>query len=91
MTDKKNHGNSELYRRLLLEVRPYCLHLGAILSLSIPLSPLPTFVKGVLPNALTQSSDAILISVVGLTIVIALLSGLQRVAPSCSGLEFLTS
>src|SRR5437867_7642279 len=41
MTNKKNHSYSELYRRLLLEVKPYGLHLLGILFvtlLSIPLS-----------------------------------------------------
>ncbi len=47
MMDKKKRSNSELYRRLFLEVRPYCLHLGGLLLvtlLSTPLSlltPLP--------------------------------------------------
>jgi ATP-binding cassette subfamily B protein len=47
MTDKKKHSNSELYRRLFFEVRPYRLHLLGIFFvtlLSIPLSlltPLP--------------------------------------------------
>jgi ATP-binding cassette, subfamily B, bacterial len=101
--DKKKYSNSELYRRLLLEVRPYCLHLGGILFvtlLSIPLSlltplplkiavdsvigshPLPTFVQGVLPNALARSSDGILIFIIVSTILIAVLSGLQRLASS---------
>jgi ATP-binding cassette subfamily B protein len=47
MMDKKKRSNSELYRRLFLEVRPYCPHLGGLLLvtlLSTPLSlltPLP--------------------------------------------------
>jgi ATP-binding cassette, subfamily B, bacterial len=47
MMDKKKRSNSELYRRLFLEVRPYCLRLGGLLLvtlLSTPLSlltPLP--------------------------------------------------
>jgi ATP-binding cassette, subfamily B, bacterial len=42
--------------------------------------PLPTFLQAVLPSALTRSSNAILIFVIVLTIVIAILSGLQRLA-----------
>jgi ATP-binding cassette subfamily B protein len=103
MTDKKNHSNSELYRRLFFEVRPYRLHLLGIFFvtlLSIPLSlltplplkiavdsvigshPVPTFVQGVLPNALARSSDGILIFIIVSTILIAVLSGLQRLASS---------
>ena len=47
MTDKKNYGSLELYRRLLLEARPYWSHIGALCCvtlLSTPLSlliPLP--------------------------------------------------
>src|SRR5206468_6392894 len=47
MMNKKKTRNSELYRRLFLEVRPYCLQLGGLLLvtlLSTPLSlltPLP--------------------------------------------------
>ena len=47
MMNKKKSSNSELYRRLFLEVRPYSLHLGGLLLvtlLSTPLSllmPLP--------------------------------------------------
>jgi ATP-binding cassette, subfamily B, bacterial len=100
VTDKK-YSSFELYRRLFLEVRPYCVHLAGILLvtlLSIPLSlliplplkiavdsvvgshPLPTFLQGLLPSAWTRSSNAILIFVIALTIVIAILSGFQRLA-----------
>jgi ATP-binding cassette, subfamily B, bacterial len=103
MMNKKTHSHSELYRRLLLEVRPYGLHLLGILFvtlLSIPLSlliplplkiavdsvigahPLPPFVQEVLPNALARSSDGILIFIIVSTIVIAVLSGFQRLASS---------
>jgi ATP-binding cassette, subfamily B, bacterial len=102
MNKKKIH-NSELYRRLFLEVRPYCLYLSGILLvtlLSTPLAlltplplkiavdsvigthPLPPFLQGVLPSALTQSSNALLIFVIALTIIVAVLSGLQRLASS---------
>jgi ATP-binding cassette subfamily B protein len=103
MMNKKKTRNSELYRRLFLEVRPYGLHLLGILFvtlLSIPFSllaplplkiavdsvigshPLPTFVQEVLPNALARSSDGILIFIIASTIVIAVLSGLQRLTSS---------
>lgn len=103
MMNKKKTRNSELYRRLFLEVRPYCLHLGGLLSvtlLSMPLSllmplplkiavdsvigshSLPPFLQAALPDSLTSSSNAILIFVIVLTIGIALLSGLQRLASS---------
>jgi ATP-binding cassette, subfamily B, bacterial len=103
MTKKKKYSHSELYRRLLLEVRPYGLHLLGILFvtlMSIPLSlltplplkiavdsvigshPLPTFVQEVLSNALARSSDGILIFIIVSTIIIAVLSGLQRLASS---------
>jgi len=103
MMNKKKTRNSELYRRLFLEVRPYCLHLGGLLLvtlLSTPLSlltplplkiavdsvigshPLPPFLQAALPDALTSSSNAILIFVIILTIGVALLSGLQRLTSS---------
>jgi ATP-binding cassette, subfamily B, bacterial len=44
--------------------------------------PLPAFVQEVLPDSFTRSSDAILIFVITLTILIALVSGLQRLASS---------
>jgi ATP-binding cassette, subfamily B, bacterial len=101
--NKKKPRNSELYRRLFLEVRPYRLHLGGLLLitlLSTPLSllmplplklavdsvigshPLPPFLQAAIPDVLTSSSSAVLIFVVVLTIGIALLSGLQRLASS---------
>ena len=103
MMNKKKTRNSELYRRLFLEVRPYCLQLGGLLLvtlLSTPLSlltplplkivvdsvigshPLPPFLQAALPDALTSSSNAILIFVIILTIGVALLSGLQRLTSS---------
>jgi len=103
MMDKKKIHNSELYRRLFLEVRPYGLHLGGLLlvtMLSTPLSllmplplkialdsvigshPLPSFLEAALPDALTNSSNAMLLFVIVLTIGIALLSGLQRLTSS---------
>jgi ATP-binding cassette, subfamily B, bacterial len=103
MMNKKKTRNSELYRRLFLEVRPYRLHLGGLLLvtlLSTPLSllmplplkiavdsvigsqPLPPFLQAAIPDAVTNSSNALLIFVVVLTIGIALLSGLQRLASS---------
>ena len=103
MMNKKKSSNSELYRRLFLEVRPYSLHLGGLLLvtlLSTPLSLLmplplkiavdsvigshllPPFLQAALPDALTSSSNAILVFVIVLTIGIALLSGLQRLTSS---------
>jgi ATP-binding cassette, subfamily B, bacterial len=103
MTDKKKYSNLELYRRLFLEVRPYWLHIGGILlitllstpvSLLIPLPlkiaidsvigshPLPTFVQPIIPQAVTSSPNGMLAFVVILTMLIALLGGLQRVASS---------
>ena len=100
---KKKHSHSELYRRLVREVRPYGLHLLGILFvtlLSIPLSlltplplkiavdsvigshPLPGFVQEVLPTALARSSDGMLIFIIASAIIIAVLSGLQRLASS---------
>jgi ATP-binding cassette, subfamily B, bacterial len=101
--NKKKTRNSELYRRLFLEVRPYYRHLGGLLLvtlLSTPLSlltplplkiavdsvigshPLPPFLKAALPDAVTSSSNAILIFVIVLTIGVALLSGVQCLASS---------
>jgi ATP-binding cassette, subfamily B, bacterial len=40
MTDKKKHNSFELYRRLLLEVRPYYRHIGAILVVTLLSPPL---------------------------------------------------
>lgn len=103
MMNKKKICNSELYRRLFLEVRPYYRHLGGLLLvtlLSTPLSLLtplplkiavdsvigshsvPPFLQAVLPDAVTRSSNAILIFVIVLTIGIALLSGIQRLGSS---------
>jgi ATP-binding cassette subfamily B protein len=103
MMNKKKTRNSELYRRLFLEVRPYYRHLGGLLLvtlLSTPLSlltplplkiavdsvigshPLPPFLQAALPDAVTSSSNAILIFVIVLTIGIALLSGVQCLASS---------
>jgi ATP-binding cassette subfamily B protein len=103
MTNKKKHGSSELYRRLLLEVRPYRLHLVGILlvtllspplALLIPLPlkiavdtvigghSLPPFLQRLLPSSATWSGDTMLIFIIGLTIGIALLSGLQRLVSS---------
>src|SRR4029453_12875344 len=91
----------EISRRLYLEVRPYRLHIGAILlitllspplSLLIPLPmkiavdsvigsrPIPAFLHQEVPAAVTGSSNGTLPFVVVLTILVALLSGLQRVA-----------
>ena len=101
MTNKKKYSSFELYRRLLLEVRPYYMHIGAILlitllspplALLIPLPmkiavdsvigshPIPAFLHRVVPEAVTGSPNGMLTFVVTLTILVALLSGLQRVA-----------
>ena len=40
MTDKKKYNSFELYRRLLLEVRPYYTHIGAILLITLLSPPL---------------------------------------------------
>jgi ATP-binding cassette, subfamily B, bacterial len=106
MIPKNNHTNSKLYRRLLLEVKPYSLHLGGLLFitlLSTPLAllsplplkiavdsvigthPLPTFLQGLLPASATWSSNGMLIFVFVLTIGIALLGGVQRLASSWLG------
>jgi ATP-binding cassette, subfamily B, bacterial len=44
--------------------------------------PVPTFVQTILPNALAGSPDGILIFVIAFTIIIAVVSGLQRLASS---------
>jgi ATP-binding cassette subfamily B protein len=44
--------------------------------------PVPTFVQTILPNALAGSPDGILLFIIAFTIVIAVLSGLQRLASS---------
>jgi ATP-binding cassette, subfamily B, bacterial len=44
--------------------------------------PVPTFVQTILPNALAGSPDGILIFIITFTIIIAVLSGLQRLASS---------
>jgi ATP-binding cassette, subfamily B, bacterial len=101
MMNKKKHGSFELYRRLLLEVRPYYMHIGAILlitllspplALLIPLPmkiavdsvigsrPIPAFLHQVVPEAVTGSPNGMLTFVVTLTVLVAFLSGLQRVA-----------
>ena len=43
---------------------------------------MPTFVQTILPNALAGSPDGILVFIIAFTIVIAVLSGLQRLASS---------
>jgi len=101
MTDKKKYSSLDLYRRLLLEVKPYRLHIGAIvlitllsppLSLLIPLPlkiavdsvigshPIPAFLQPVIPQAIASSRDGMLTFVIVLTMLVALLGGLQRVA-----------
>jgi ATP-binding cassette, subfamily B, bacterial len=101
MTNKKKYSSLELYRRLFLEVRPYRLHIGAILlvtllspplSLLIPLPlkiavdsvigshPIPAFLQPVIPQAIIGSPGNMLTFVIVLTMVVALLGGLQRVA-----------
>ena len=44
--------------------------------------PVPTFVQTILPNALAGSPDGILVFIIAFTIMIAVLSGLQRLASS---------
>ena len=101
MTNKKKYSSLELYRRLFLEIRPYRLHIGAILlvtllspplSLLIPLPlkiavdsvigshPIPAFLQPVIPQAIIGSPGNMLTFVIVLTMVVALLGGLQRVA-----------
>jgi ATP-binding cassette subfamily B protein len=101
MTDKKKYSSFELYRRLFLEVRPYCLHIGAILLVTLLAPPLalliplplkiavdsvigshaiPAFLQPVIPQAIIGSPDGMLTFVIVLTMLVALLSGLQRVA-----------
>ena len=103
MISNKRYSSFELYRRLLLEVRPYYRHIGGILlitllspplALLIPLPlkiavdsvidsrPIPEFLNRLVPQAVIDSPNGILIFVVTLTILVALLSGLQRVASS---------
>ena len=99
--DKKTYSSFELYRRLFLEVRPYCLHIAGILlitllatpvSLLIPLPlkiavdsvigshAIPAFLQPVIPQDITDSPNGMLTFVIVLTMFIALLGGLQRVA-----------
>jgi ATP-binding cassette, subfamily B, bacterial len=101
MISKKRYSSFELYRRLLLEVRPYYTHIGGILlitllspplALLIPLplkiavdsvlgsQPIPAFLHQLVPEAVTGSPNGMVMFVVTLTILVALLSGLQRVA-----------
>ncbi len=101
MISKKSYSSFELYRRLLLEVRPYYTHIGGILlitllspplALLIPLPlkiavdsvidsrPIPEFLHRLVPEAVTDSPNGMLTFVVALTMLVALLSGLQRVA-----------
>src|SRR5687768_18590154 len=101
MISNKRYSSFELYRRLLLEVRPYYRHIGGILlitllspplALLIPLPlkiavdsvigsrPIPEFLHQVVPEAVTDSRNGMLTFVVTLMMVVALLSGLQRVA-----------
>src|SRR5688500_3946381 len=100
MTEKKNNSNFQLYRRLLVEARPYWPHIAGILlitllstpvSLLIPLPlkiavdsvlgshPLPTFLEPVIPQAIIGSPNGMLTFVIVLTMLVALLGGLQRV------------
>ena len=44
--------------------------------------PVPTFVQTILPNALARSPDGILVFIIAFTIIIAVVSGLQRLASS---------
>jgi len=102
MTDKTKYTSFELYRRLLLEARPYWFHISGIFLLSLlstPLSllnplplkiaidsvigthPIPAFLQVLLPDG-TGSDRDILIFAVALSVVIALLSGLQGLASS---------
>jgi ATP-binding cassette, subfamily B, bacterial len=98
--EKKNNSNFQLYRRLLVEARPYWPHITGILlitllstpvSLLIPLPlkiavdsvlgshPLPTFLEPVIPQAIIGSTNGMLTFVIVLTMLVALLGGLQRV------------
>jgi ATP-binding cassette subfamily B protein len=98
--EKKNNSNFQLYRRLLVEARPYWPHIAGILlitllstpvSLLIPLPlkiavdsvlgshPLPTFLEPVIPQAIIGSPNGMLTFVIVLTMMVALLGGLQRV------------
>jgi ATP-binding cassette, subfamily B, bacterial len=101
MTDKKKYTSFELYRRLFLEVKPFRLHIGTILlvtllspplSLLVPLPlkiavdsvigshPIPAFLQPVIPQAIIGSPNNMLTFVIVLTMLVALLGGLQRVA-----------
>jgi ATP-binding cassette subfamily B protein len=103
MTNKNKTDNSELYRRLFHEIKPYSLHLGALLFINLISAPLalltplplkiavdsiisshflPTYLRQLLPSSVVSSNDAMLVFVIGLTIVIAVLTGLQQVASS---------
>jgi ATP-binding cassette, subfamily B, bacterial len=103
MTNNKKHNHSKLYRRLFLEIKPYCSHLGALLlvtllsapmALLIPLPlkiavdsvigghPLPAFLQRLLPGSATWSSNTVLMFIIGLTIGIAILTGLERLVSS---------
>jgi len=103
MTDKTKYTSFELYRRLMLEARPYWVHISGIFLLSLlstPLSlltplplkiavdsvigshPIPAFLEFFLPAGIVGSDHDILIFAVGLTVVIALLSGLQGLTSS---------
>jgi ATP-binding cassette, subfamily B, bacterial len=98
--NKRKYSNFDLYRRFLLEVRPYYTHIAAILlitllapplALLIPLPlkiavdsvigsrPIPEFLHQVIPEAATGSPNGMLTFVVTLTMLVALLAGLQRV------------
>jgi ATP-binding cassette, subfamily B, bacterial len=98
MTGQKRYSSFDLYRRIIFEAKPYWLHIGAILFVTVlatplfllaplPLKiavdsvlgshPLPPFLENMLPTP-TRSRDATLIFVVTLTVVVAILSGLQR-------------
>jgi ATP-binding cassette, subfamily B, bacterial len=44
MTDKKKYSSLELYRRLLIEVKPYRLHIGALLLVTLLSPPLALLV-----------------------------------------------
>jgi ATP-binding cassette subfamily B protein len=103
MTNNKKHNHSKLYRRLFLEIKPYCAYLGVLLlvtllsaplALLIPLPlkiavdsvigghPLPAFLHRLLPSSATWSSNTMLMFIIGLTIGIAILTGLQRLVSS---------
>lgn len=98
---KKDYSGFGLYRRLLLEARPYWPHIGTLcfvtllstpLALLVPLPlkiaidsvigsrPLPAFLNTLVPHALQDSPNGALLLVVALIIVIAVCTGLQRLA-----------